>query len=249
VRWGIAVGSLLLLSAFVGVAAADDSLIVSAGLDQDVVLGDTVYLDAGGTHAVDGEVSTYDWTIETPEGDAISPDCADCEQTSFQPATTGQYNVTLTARTESGVERADTLYVTVSTYEAAEREVSSSSSGSSSGGGDGCYVSNEANGGMTDDVCSHVGTVLEHDLGGGGDHIDAYIMENEGFALNFDGAEYYPGGKVRVPEESLKYQTDDLMEGLVEKKDTGDTGYNPRDSASSPVNSETSNWGNDWSML
>ena len=71
------------LAAFVGVAAAA-APVVSAGLDQNVVEGDTVYLDGGGTHVPDGKLAELEWTIETPGGATLYPAC----RRSRRPAST-----------------------------------------------------------------------------------------------------------------------------------------------------------------
>jgi|AntDeeMinimDraft_5_1070356.scaffolds.fasta_scaffold00199_4 hypothetical protein len=95
--------------------APNDPPEVDAGLDQRVYAGTTVLLDAGGTRDPDGTITSYAWRIETPSGTNITPDCATCERTRFEPTDPGTYAVTLTATDDDGASRSDTLYVTVRT--------------------------------------------------------------------------------------------------------------------------------------
>jgi len=109
----LAVG--LLLAAAVPAAAANAPPLVDAGLDQSTTVGTTVYLDGGDTGDPDGNVTGYSWSIETPSGNTVTPDCPSCVRTEFRPTATGQYNVTLTATDDDGASAQDTLYLTVET--------------------------------------------------------------------------------------------------------------------------------------
>jgi len=113
------VGALLLLAAVVvftmsGIAVASDNTapMPEAGLDQTVPVNSTVYLDGTASTDPDGEITSVSWTIETPGGGTILPDCRDCNRTEFDATAVGQYTVTLTVTDDDGATRSDTLYVT-----------------------------------------------------------------------------------------------------------------------------------------
>ncbi|MFC6756319.1 MULTISPECIES: PKD domain-containing protein [Haloarcula] len=113
------VGALLLLAAVVlfstsGIAAAADNTapMPEAGVDQTVPVNSTVYLDGTASRDPDGEITNVSWTIETPSGGTISPDCENCNRTEFDATALGQYTVTLTVTDDDGATRSDTLYVT-----------------------------------------------------------------------------------------------------------------------------------------
>lgn len=97
----------------VGVASANEVPLPSAGLDQEVREGTTVYLDAGGSTDPDGSIESYRWTITVPNGTTTSPDCPTCVQTQFFAGQNGTYNVTVTVTDDDGATRSDTMYVTV----------------------------------------------------------------------------------------------------------------------------------------
>ncbi|UPV99532.1 PKD domain-containing protein [Halorussus gelatinilyticus] len=94
--------------------SSNEAPLADAGLDQDVRRGATVLLDATGSRDPDGRIERYEWSIRTPAGDEITPDCADCARTRFTPAETGRYRVTITITDDDGATRSDTLYVDVS---------------------------------------------------------------------------------------------------------------------------------------
>ncbi|MBX0286389.1 PKD domain-containing protein [Halomicroarcula sp. F28] len=113
------VGALLLLAAVLlfstsGIAAAADNTapMPEAGVDQTVPVNSTVYLDGTASTDPDGEIVNVAWTIETPSGKTMSPDCGDCNRTQFEATAVGQYTVTLTVTDDDGATRSDTLYVT-----------------------------------------------------------------------------------------------------------------------------------------
>lgn len=94
-------------------AASNEPPLAEAGLDQTVVLGDTVLLDGGGSTDPDGNVTAYRWTITTPNGSTIAPACPTCERTSFVANQVGTYEVTLTVFDDDEASSSDTMYVTV----------------------------------------------------------------------------------------------------------------------------------------
>ncbi|WP_435179324.1 PKD domain-containing protein [Halorussus sp. AFM4] len=95
-------------------AFANEAPLADAGLDQDVTKGATVLLDGTGSRDPDGRIRHYRWSIRTPDGNEITPDCPDCARTRFTPTETGRYRVTLTVTDDNGAESSDTLYVVVS---------------------------------------------------------------------------------------------------------------------------------------
>lgn len=108
--------SVLALSALLGgtaVATGNQPPLADAGLDQSIERGATVQLDANGSRDPDGTVERVEWAIETPDGSTRTPDCPTCVQTTFSPADTGQYNVTVTITDDAGMSRSDTLQVDV----------------------------------------------------------------------------------------------------------------------------------------
>ena len=113
VLWGV----LLLSVVTTGVVAASDGPLADAGLDQTVDQHSTVFLDAGGSVAPDGELVGYEWVIERPDGSTVEPGCPTCERTSFVPERAGEYAVTVTVTDDSGDTTSDTLYVTVRAVE------------------------------------------------------------------------------------------------------------------------------------
>ncbi|WP_058994338.1 PKD domain-containing protein [Haloarcula sp. CBA1127] len=108
--------SALALSALLGgtaVATGNQPPLADAGLDQSVERATTVQLDANGSRDPDGTIEDTEWSIETPDGATRTPDCPTCVQTTFSPAETGQYNVTITVTDDDGASRSDTLHVDV----------------------------------------------------------------------------------------------------------------------------------------
>lgn len=104
-----------------GVVAADNEVpLADAGLDQRVEQGTSVLLDGNGSRDPDGELDSYRWRIETPSGDEIRPECADCARTRFLADETGRYEVTIVIEDTAGDSATDTLYVTVSGDENSE---------------------------------------------------------------------------------------------------------------------------------
>lgn len=112
----------------VGVVAANEAPDPSAGLDQDVEEGTTVYLDAGGSLDPDGSIEAYRWTITDPNGSTVAPDCRSCARTQFLAEEDGQYNATVTVTDDDGATRSDTLYVTATPVEPPTVSVSGPSS-------------------------------------------------------------------------------------------------------------------------
>lgn len=95
------------------VAVAGGPPLAEAGLDQEVSRGSTVFLDATGSRDPDGGSLAYEWTIRTPSGATVTPECATCARTEFAARETGRYEVTVTVTDDEGRPREDTLYVDV----------------------------------------------------------------------------------------------------------------------------------------
>ncbi|RKS81740.1 hypothetical protein BDK61_1034 [Haloarcula quadrata] len=115
-RTATLVVSALALSALLGgtaVATGNQPPLADAGLDQSVERATTVQLDANGSRDPDGTIEDTEWSIEMPDGTTRTPDCPTCVQTTFSPADTGQYNVTVTVTDDDGASRSDTLHVDV----------------------------------------------------------------------------------------------------------------------------------------
>jgi hypothetical protein len=130
-----ALGGALLVTGSVGVVSADDvnaddtsdenePPLAEAGLDQEVPVNATVYLDATGSRDPDGTVASYEWSIERPDGNQIEPACVDCPRTEFQVTTNGTYEVTVTVTDDDGASSSDTLYVDANAVETPSVEVS-----------------------------------------------------------------------------------------------------------------------------
>jgi len=96
-------------------ASADENEapLADAGLDQEVPLNSTVYLDASGSRDPDGSIASYEWSIDRPDGTPTSPRCETCAQSEFRAGMVGTYEVTVTVTDDDGATRSDTLYVTV----------------------------------------------------------------------------------------------------------------------------------------
>jgi len=105
--------TIVLSAGVTGVVAADDGPLAAAGLDQEVGVNTTVQLDGTGSSHPDGRIDSYEWSIETPDGRTMTPDCRDCARTTFTPRTVGRYNVTLTVTDADGRTDNDTLYIHV----------------------------------------------------------------------------------------------------------------------------------------
>lgn len=112
-RVAILAASLVGFGAFAGISVAAAGPMADAGLDQTVTIDTTVQLDGTGSAHPDGTLSVYEWTIRTPDGREIEPDCTDCERSQFTPSATGRYEVTLTVTGPDGDRSTDTLYVYV----------------------------------------------------------------------------------------------------------------------------------------
>ena len=122
-RWRLLAG-VLLLGVAVGVAGAADGPLADAGLDQSVIQGATVYLDAGGSTAPDGEITDHEWTIERPNGTETAPACSSCARTEFVAEQPGTYAVTVEVTDDQGRTDQDTLYVEVAAREMPEAKLS-----------------------------------------------------------------------------------------------------------------------------
>lgn len=110
----IAVGPFVAAAASGGDGAASEAApMADAGLDQTVTVETTVQLDATGSTHPDGSIEYHEWSIRTPTGDEIQPDCSRCERTQFTPTVPGRYEVTLAVRDGTGTQSTDALYVFV----------------------------------------------------------------------------------------------------------------------------------------
>ncbi len=106
------------------ITVANEPPLADAGLDQHVARGSTVLLDATGSHDPDGHIEQYEWSIQTPDGRTITPNCRTCPRTQFHPNAVGRYTVSLTVTDNNGAISHDTLYVNVSTGEGPSVDVS-----------------------------------------------------------------------------------------------------------------------------
>jgi len=112
-RYVILVAVLALVGGTSGVVVADGGPLADAGLDQEVPVDTTVQIDATGSSHPNGSIDSYEWSIETPDGRTIRPDCEDCPRTQFTPGQTGRYDVTVTVTDTEDRSNEDTLYVYV----------------------------------------------------------------------------------------------------------------------------------------
>lgn len=109
----VSVLAFLTLLGGTAIATGNQPPLADAGLDQSVERATTVQLDANGSRDPDGKIQEVEWTIETPSGTTRTPDCLTCVQTTFSPADTGRYNVTVIVTDDAGVSQSDTLRVDV----------------------------------------------------------------------------------------------------------------------------------------
>lgn len=91
----------------------NESPLADAGLDQQAERGENVHLDATGSRDPDGDVTGFEWRIETPDGEVVRPACADCARTRFSVDQVGRYAVTVTVTDDDGGTSTDTLFVDV----------------------------------------------------------------------------------------------------------------------------------------
>ncbi|MFT4885243.1 MAG: hypothetical protein ACI8U4_002765, partial [Natronomonas sp.] len=112
-----------------GAATAGSGPMADAGLDQTVSVNTTVQLDATGSTHPNGEIESYEWRIETPDGRMIRPECRQCARTAFRPDTVGRYAVTVTVSDSEGETASDTLYVDVEATPGDSRNVTETPDG------------------------------------------------------------------------------------------------------------------------
>ncbi|MFC6941927.1 PKD domain-containing protein [Salinirubellus sp. GCM10025818] len=146
VRWrGIAVllGATV-LSALLAVGpvhgAGGGAPLAEAGLDQQVLEGETVRLDAAGSYDPDGRVVAHEWRVRTPDGWEVTPSDPRAARSSFRAVAVGRYEVTLTVTDGDGNTGTDTMYVVVEPGDGGDGTTGpdtggSGPSGSTSGGG------------------------------------------------------------------------------------------------------------------
>ena len=112
-RYATVLAVLLFVAGAAGVVAGEEGPLAAAGLDQEVGVNTTVQLDGTGSSHPDGRIEGYEWSIETPDGRTVTPDCRTCARTQFTPRSVGRYDVTLTVTDGEGRTDSDTLYVYV----------------------------------------------------------------------------------------------------------------------------------------
>jgi len=102
-------------TAATGQSAPEGAPQAEAGLDQTVERNASVLLDATQSHSPEGEIVSYDWTITSPSGDAITQTCdsTDCGLAHFRVPELGDYTVSVTVTDDDGQTATDTLYVAV----------------------------------------------------------------------------------------------------------------------------------------
>lgn len=105
--------TLVVLCGAVGGAIATGAPMADAGLDQTVTDGTPVELDGSGSVHPDGQITTYEWSIEVDGQGAFEPDCSNCERTEFAPPSRGTYRVTLTVTDATGRSATDSMSLTV----------------------------------------------------------------------------------------------------------------------------------------
>jgi len=91
----------------------DGAPLAEAGLDQQVLHGETVRLDATGSSDPDGTIVDYEWRLRTPAGRTVSPVEPRAARTSFRATVVGRYEITLTVTDDEGNAGTDTMYVIV----------------------------------------------------------------------------------------------------------------------------------------
>lgn len=86
-------------------------LTAHAGVDQAVVLGNTVILDGSASRAADDTPLSYEWTLRSGPA-AVIIDAHDAVAR-FNPGAAGVYEFSLSVRNDGGLVDADTVLVTV----------------------------------------------------------------------------------------------------------------------------------------
>lgn len=95
------------------IAADGGRPLADAGLDQSATVGSTVYLDGGGSVDPDGDLVSYEWSIESPSGETVTPRDPDAAMTRFVPDEPGRYHVRLAVTGDDGQTQSDTLFVDI----------------------------------------------------------------------------------------------------------------------------------------
>lgn len=104
---------LVVLCGTVGGADATGEPMADAGLDQTVTDGTPVELDGSGSLHPDGQIASFEWSIEAEGQGTFEPDCSNCERTEFVPPGRGTYRVTLTVTDAAGRSATDSMSLTV----------------------------------------------------------------------------------------------------------------------------------------
>lgn len=93
-----------------------NTLSADAGPDQDVNIGQTVFLDGTGSSDSEGGSFEYDWEIiSSPDGSNIVLSNVASAQPSFIPDVAGAYNIELTIFTVDGLEDSDIVTINATT--------------------------------------------------------------------------------------------------------------------------------------
>ncbi|MEF8778485.1 MAG: PKD domain-containing protein [Natronomonas sp.] len=107
------VATLVVLCSAVGGSVATEEPMADAGLDQTVTDGTPVELDGSGSLHPDGQITSYEWSIDAEGQGTFEPDCSNCERTEFVPPGQGTYRVTLTVTDATGRSATDSMSLTV----------------------------------------------------------------------------------------------------------------------------------------
>src|SRR5690606_30159476 len=87
--------------------------VAQAGADQEGILGQTFTLDGSGSFDNDGDVLTYSWSLNGPDGSTAALDGATAADPSFTPDLVGTYTVNLVVNDSTFVSDSDSVIITV----------------------------------------------------------------------------------------------------------------------------------------
>ncbi|WP_405228154.1 DUF4382 domain-containing protein [Lentisalinibacter sediminis] len=139
--------------------------IADAGPDDSVAVGVAYMLDGTGSSDPDGDMLTYSWSLQVPEGSAASLDDATLADPSFTPDVAGDYIAELVVNDGTEDSAPDSVTITATD--------GSTGGGSEAPDGEALYAANCA------EACH--GALAETDVGGAtADEIEAAIDGNRG---------------------------------------------------------------------
>jgi len=184
---------------------------VDAGLDQEVRVGDEVFLDGGGTWDDQDDIVHHEWTIETPNGGTVEPECPTCWFTSLRVEQTGQYEATLTVRDGAGNENGDSLYITVQELEPEMIVDDVGESAGNGGGGNGMCWGSHA-GDTPQSWCDDHADVVDVELTDDNDAMEAIVFENGEMATEYSEWSRRADGTLAVPNQIFR----DEAEGVYD---------------------------------